>query len=86
MYRRVFQVDSGLVDESKFVDLSTKLEQPDNNFFLVTFPSFLGLAILICTIMIIVNIKSPIFNICAELGKARDKYIIPISSKLKYDN
>ena len=76
------QVDSGLVDENKFVDISVQLVQPDNNFFLVTFPSFLGLSILICILILIVHIKSPIFNICAEFGKSRDKYVIPIHSKL----
>ena len=75
------QVDSGLVDENKFVDISVQLDQPANNFFLVTFPSFLGLALLIGILILIVHIKSPIFNICAEFGKSRDKYVIPIHSK-----
>ena len=84
LHRRVFEADSSLQDDSRFVDLSVKLDEPDyNQLFLVTFTSFVGLGILICIIMLIVNIKSPIFNICADLGKSKDKFIIPLPSQLK---
>ena len=85
LHRRVFEADADLQDDSsKFVDLSVKLDEPDyNQLFLVTFTSFVGLGILISIIMLIVNIKSPIFNICSELGKSKDKFIIPLPSQLK---